>query len=121
MCEASSLYPYREARRGTIAKVGTVPGYSMRGLFEDGKTIGGHNPAKLVCAQNGAIMFIEKMNLIMRLHNSEFHNEVNLECMFHTEGKELGVGDGFEMKNGVLIPLTDIIDGTRVRHLLAFA
>lgn len=134
MCEASTLYPYREARRGDIAKVGTVPGYRMRGLFEDGKTImegpqaGSRyrqplDRALLVCPQPGATLFIEKMKFILssRMHNSEFANEENIEAMFVMRGHELAVGDGFQMRNGVLIPLTEIEDGSRVRIAMAFA
>lgn len=132
MCEASSLHPFREARRGDIAKIGTVPGHSMRGLFEDGKEIkagpqhGDRQPldrALLVCAQPGATLFIERMKFILssRLHNSEFANEENLEATFVMHGREYAVGDGFTMRNGVLIPLTEIVDGTRVRVGMAFA
>ena len=134
MCEASSLYPYREARAGDIAKLGTVPGYPMKGLFEDGKTImegpevGSRRRqpvgrALLVCANNGARIFIERMNLIInsRMHNYEFAKAENYECRFVMSGHEFAKGDGFEMQNGVLVPLTELVDGTRVRIERAFA
>ena len=131
MCEASTLYPFREARKGDIAKLGTVPGYPMKGLFEDGKMImdgpeGRRHlgrRALLVCAQNGARIFIERMNLILnsRMHNYEFAKAENYECRFVMRGHEFAEGDGFEMQNGVLVPLTELVDGMRVRIERAFA
>ena len=132
MCEASSLHPYRKAITGDIAKVGSVPGYPMRGLFEDGKEIkegpevGDHQPpdrALLVCGRAGATLFIERMKFMLssKMHNSEFANAENIECTFHTAEREFAVGDGFVMRNGLLIPLVDILDGTRVRFGMAFA
>lgn len=132
MCEASSLHPYRAAQRGDIAKIGSVPGHPMRGMFEDGKEIkdgpesGNNQPpdrALLVCAQRGASLFIENLKFMLnsKLHNSEFANAENIECTFHTPLREYAVGDGFVMRNGVLIPLVDILDGTRVRFGMAFA
>jgi hypothetical protein len=134
MCEASSLYPFREARKGDIAKIGTVPNLSMKGLFEDGKVIkegpqvGSRyrqpaDRALLVCAQNGARIFIERMNLILnsRMHNYEFARAENYECQFYMTGREFAEGDGFKMQNGVFVPLTELVDGTRVRIERAFA
>lgn len=134
MCEASTYHPYREARNGDIAKLGTVPGYPMKGLFEDGKIIkegpeeGSRrgqplDRALLVCARNGARIFIERMNLILnsRMHNYEFAKAENYECRYVMAGREFARGDGFEMQNGVLVPLTELVDGMRVRIGLAFA
>lgn len=118
MCEASTSYSFRDARNGDITKVGTVPGYNMKGLFEDGKPIGnGPGRALLVCTQRGALLFIERIKFILssRMHNSEFANAENIECEFHTDNYEFRPRDGFRMSNGVLIPLTEIEDGTRVR------
>ena len=125
MCEASSNHPFREARRGDITKVGSVPGYDMKGLFEDGKPIG-EGPAStralLVCANRGAVLFIERIKFILssRMHNSEFANAEDIECAFHTDNYEFRPHDGFVMKNGVLIPLSEIENGTRVRIAMPF-
>jgi len=121
------MYDFRDARRGEIAQIGTVPRTTMRGLFEDGRPIigtgKGPKAAKLVCVKGGATLFIERIKFMLssKMHNSEFANAENIECSFHTNNAEFAVGDGFVMRNGVLIPLTDILDGTRVRCGLAFA
>jgi len=120
------MYEFRHAKHGEITQIGTVPGHPMKGLFEDGKPIIGSgkrpNAAKLVCTERGAVLFIERIKFMLssKMHNSEFANAENIECAFHTENREFAVGDGFIMRNGVLIPLTEIVDGTRVRCGLAF-